>query len=234
MNFTSILKNKKQKKEKILVFSLTDFFYKKFFDNKNIDILRFDLDEFALLNGYKNSRDITDSDILPLLKNVSCNNKSKIAIDLPFSLIFTGESYNLGGIVNFIKDSNCDYLIVDCKFSNLIKKLSSIGVEIIVGINNENNEDKNKKSFEDIFLKLKELENIAAMFILHDFPEYVVNEAKNSFTAPVISNTTVGDGFYGRMSEILGLVESNNKKYLNLSTLIDDGIKDAIFDVTKK
>ena len=125
MDFSSFYKSKKQKREKILVFSFTNYFTINFFQDKNVDILRFDIDEFATLNGYKNSDVILEREILPILKNLNNRqNQLKIAIDLPISSIFRGNSYDLNKIISFVKETNADLLVINYKFVDLIKELN--------------------------------------------------------------------------------------------------------------
>lgn len=242
-NNADFFKLKKQKKDKILAFSFTNLIYTNFFQDNaqigtqfgGIDLLRFDIEEFAVLNGYKEGKRVSKDDILPSLSNLNGRECSaKIAVDLPLLTMFDGRDYDIGGILDFVKGSNADFLVIDCTYGELIKKLHFLDIDIIVKADNRSNDEKNKRYFEDLFGKLKEVENYACAFILSDFPDYFINDSKSLLLTPVISNRIGGDGYYGRFSEIFGLTESRNKKYLNLRELLGDSLKDAIYDVTKK
>ncbi len=235
MDYSLFYREKKQRREKIFIFSFLNSFAINLFKDKNVDILRFDLDEFASLSGYKNSDAVERDDFLPLLKNLNKSDiKQKIAVDLPLTSIFKGNSYDIDKILKFKNKSNADFLVIDYKFVDLIKELNYINVGLILKAKNKNSDEKNKKYYEDFFNRLRETEINTAAMILSDFPDYFINEAKSSFSVPIVSNSNFGDGYYGKSTEIFGFVENDKKKYLNIWDLLCDGINDALFDILKK
>jgi ketopantoate hydroxymethyltransferase len=233
LNLKDYFKNKKQKKEKILMFSFINNFSFDFYLNYNIDILRFDIDEFAYLNGYNDSKKVFKSTILPLLKNLNKNDNIKIAVDLPLEIII-GDN-RLKNILSFYKESNADILVIKLEqnINNLISELERIKIPFIISTETNVTSDNLLKSF---FNQLIELENCGcSMIVLSGFPNVFIEQLKNSISIPVISseNKSKNDGFYGKYSSIYGFDKDSKIKYLNMSDLLSEAAKDCIIDISK-
>lgn len=231
-NLYNLFKNKKQKKTKIMIFSYLNNLFLKLFNNyKNIDILRFDLKEFAVLYGYNINR-ITGADILPLLKNIELSNKQSelsklIAVDIPLSEIYNNDSYSLDKIIDFYKKSNADILIFNLNYitGDLVSKLTKIKIPVIIYAENTSEES------DKIYNKLIETEGMGALLIiLENFNNQFINKLKNSVSIPVVVNDLSAkcDGYYAQFISVFGMINDDKKKFLNISDLINDGINDYL------
>jgi len=220
---------KKQKKEKILMFSFINNYGIELYNDANIDILRFDNREFCYLYNFKDITRLENNDVLPLIKNVETkgtNNKKLLAIDIPAGEIFYNSSYSLDKILTFYKKTNADLLILDYNFviGDVINKLSKMQIPVIVTCDNPDLAENEK-----LFNNLLEVESMGAvMLILEGFEAAFIQKIKNSLIIPVISDEIFikSDGYYAQFSSVFGLLESDKKKYLNLKELIKDGIND--------
>ena len=235
----TLYKTKKQKKEKIMVFSFINNFMLKIYQEFNIDIFRFDINEYVDFYGYKDQNRVLASDLLPLIKNAADINKfyglSKlIAIDLPLSQIYGDNNFSLQKVVSFYKYSNADILVLNIEHNvlELVNKLSKIKIPVITYARN-NLKNDNKYYLQQVHNKLIEAESSGVvMFILENFSSTFIQNFKSSILIPVIStekdNKT--DGFYARFSSVFGLSDDGKNKYLNLYDLIKDGVNDCIVD----
>ena len=93
-------RNKKKQKNKIFVFSFINNSILDIYKDFDIDVYRFDLYEFALLNGYRDINRISRKEILPLINRIPDFKKEKnlsklIAVDLPLTEIFGEENFSL-------------------------------------------------------------------------------------------------------------------------------------------
>ncbi|OHD05923.1 MAG: hypothetical protein A2086_06940 [Spirochaetes bacterium GWD1_27_9] len=229
MDLLSLFKLKKQKKEGVLVFSFINCFFLDFYKNLSVDVLRFDVEEFSQLNDYKDSKSLNPKDFLPILKNVNkINDNIKIAVDLPLSVI-TGSDSDL---LDFYRKSNANIFVLnlDYNINNISKRLLNLNIPIIVSIKNKFQNTKLETAYiTEVYNKLIEVENYGSiMFIVENFQKNFVDELKKNISIPVVStdNTLGADGFYGRFSNIFGIFE-NKLKYLNISELLKESIKDC-------
>ncbi|MCK4797070.1 MAG: hypothetical protein KAT05_06785, partial [Spirochaetes bacterium] len=160
----TLYKTKKQKKEKIMVFSFINNFMLKIYQEFNIDIFRFDINEYVDFYGYKDQNRVLASDLLPLIKNAADINKfyglSKlIAIDLPLSQIYGDNNFSLQKVVSFYKYSNADILVLNIEHNvlELVNKLSKIKIPVIIYARN-NLKNDNKYYLQQVHNKLIEAE----------------------------------------------------------------------------
>jgi hypothetical protein len=205
-----------------------------------IDLLRFDINEFAFLNGYSSEKIIFSNDILPILKNLKKLDIShKIAIDVPLSIISNDKS-NYSDIISFYKESNADILVLNTDYDcfDLLQRLSRIKIPFLIYSKNLTaNSKNNEKYFNDLLNKFIEIEHMnSIMLILDNYPLDFIEHLKKNILIPIISNDnkSISDGFYGKFSSLSGLESNDNKKYINLNDLILGGIKDCITDINKK
>ena len=235
----AILKKKRQEKEKITVFSFINDVFLNLYKDFDIDIFRFDINEFADLYGYKDQNRISSNDLLPLIKNTlniknKKNNSKLIAIDLPLTETFGDNNFSLQKAVSFYKNSNADLLVIniDHNILELVNKLTKIKIPVIVYAKN-NLSINDKHYLQQMRNKLIEAESMGAvMFIIEDFNITFIQDLRDSVSIPVISNEKAKktDGFYAKFSSVFGILGDNKKKYLNLLDLIKDGINDCIID----
>lgn len=228
-------KKKKQKKEKIKIFSFINQQTIDIYNNFDIDILRFDIEEFSNLYNYKGLKTITAQDIIPLLKNLKAKDNNKyFAIDLPLSECYDGKDVSVQKAIDFFRDSKADFLVIDIRNDalDLIEKLSSIQIPVIVSSTRDCPEEK--KYLQELHNKLIEAESKGAiLFILNGFNSNFVQNLKSSTLIPVLSTSkdAKSDGIFIRFSSSFGLLQDDYSKYLNLYDLIKDGINDCINDI---
>ncbi len=232
-------RKKKRQKEKIFIFSFINNLILDLYKKFNIDVFRFDLNEFAGLYGYKDVNRISKNEILPLIKEINIkkeNNFSKlIAVDLPLTDIYGEDNFSLQKTIDFYNKSLADLLVlnIDHNILGLTGKLSKMKIPVIIYSNN-NFKTENNDYFELMHAKLVESESQGAVMILvENYPQSFVLNLKNSLLIPVISNVKSNnkvDGYYAKFSSVFGLIQNDGAKYLNLSDLINDGINDYIGD----
>jgi|GEM_PF-1355708 len=235
-DFYERINKKKHDKKKIKIYSFINNFILNIYEDQDIDIFRFDLDEFAKLYGYKDETRVLYTEILPLLKNIKIDKEISnkfIAIDLPICNSLSNNTYSLDNILNFLKNSNADMLCfnVEYNFSDLIKKLTDLKIPIIAFARNNNIENKNY--INNLLNKLIEVESQGAlMIILEDFSSKFIQDLKNKVLIPVICNfkEKKSDGIYIKFSSCFGLFPNYENTFLNLYDVIKEGIKDSIID----
>lgn len=234
--FYNFLLDKKKKKEKIVVFSFTDCLNLNIIKKEKIDILRFDINEFAISYGYTDIKKIKDQDILPLLKNLNCffngEQNKFFAVDVPLNVFFSDSiSYSLEKIIAFYNSSNAHAIVVKFDYiqgSDLINRLSKLKIPVIISVQYSS---LNNKSF---FNSLLELESTGAVaIILEGFDSSFTQKLRSDMAIPVISSdfSIKSDGIYLKYLSAFGIKESNNKKYLNLMELLKEGISDIMKDI---
>lgn len=233
-------RNKKKQKNKIFVFSFINNSILDIYKDFDIDVYRFDLYEFALLNGYRDINRISRKEILPLINRIPDFKKEKnlsklIAVDLPLTEIFGEENFSLQNIIDFYSKSKADLLIlnIDHNILGLTNKLSKIKIPTIIYSKN-NLKTNNNDYLETMQTKLIESESQGTLMILaENYPQSFISNIKNAVSIPVVCNLKNNkvDGYYARFSAVFGLVDSEENRYLNLSDLIHDGVEDYMKDI---
>jgi ketopantoate hydroxymethyltransferase len=237
LNIINFNKDKKIKKDKIIIFSITNHLLLNYYKDNNVDILRFDLEEFSKSFGYKDEEHIIFNDIIPFVKNFRNSNYNinlPISIDVPLSQIYNDNSYSLEKVITFFNESNADILSINIEYNvlDLIKSLTKIRIPVIIYSKNFQGSD-NIGYLKDIHSKLKEAESMGAlMIILENYPVSFIQNIKSSILIPIISNEKNNniDGYYAKFSSVFGLNNDEKSRYLNLNDLIRDGIKDCVND----
>lgn len=200
LELQNYFKNKKQKKEKIFIGSFINNYLLNLYIQNNIDIIRFDLEDFSLLYGYKDRRSVHFNYFRYLLKNIRLPYNIKMAIDVPFSSIYKKD--NISGIIDFYTKTNCDILIFNLKddIMDIVVKLIKMEIPIAINFTNEFKDiDLFEKNYKKIYNFLLEFSNIGVlMFILNSFPKNSIEQIKENISIPVISNTRdcKADGYY--------------------------------------
>lgn len=229
-------KTRKKKNQKFLVFSHFNKIVNDLYFDTDIDVIRFDLEEYALLNGYKDSKRVMDTDYLRMLNNIKLPIDVMFAVDIPMNVLYSGDNIAIDKIIDFYQKSNANFIVIDLDeiTDNLAKKLASLKIPIILSLKQV---QENTVYYEKTKNKLKGLEESGIfMLILKDSSPSFASHIKEEILIPVINtiNDKKTDGFYGIFSEIFGLVPHKKKKYLNLYELIQEAIKDCAVDVDKK
>lgn len=179
------LKQKKTKKEKIIIVSYINNILLAVYNNLDIDFIRFDIDEFSKLFGYKDKNRIYDSDIFALLKNIKnaaseSDNLKPVAVDVPLSVIYSHNDYSLEKIINFYNKSNADILAFDIDYNilDIAKNLTNLNIPVVIYSTNQNINDE-KSYNQKIYNKLVETESTGAlMLILENYPSAFVQKLK--------------------------------------------------------
>ena len=233
-----VWKSRKAKKEKFIVFSFQNKIIIDIYENHDIDVFRFDLDEFAELYGYKDKSRINASEVISLVRHLGNHNNKEnflglLAVDLPQSLLFENDTYSLKNMLVFYKDTNADILVLDMDYNilELVNKLTKMKIPVIVY---SKCKLENKNYLQDIHNKLMEAESKGAlMLIVEGYPSAFVQNLRNSVLIPVITNEKNNkiDGYYARFSDVFGLNQESENRYLNLFELIKDSVNDCIVDV---
>lgn len=234
----SSLKTKKKKKENISMFSFCNNIILDIYREFDIDIVRFDLDEFAKLYSYKDWKRVEVGHVIPLLRNISivtANSPKLLAVDLPFSEHYSdNNTYSLDKITGFYRESNADLIVLDFNAitSDFVDKLSKIKIPVIIKINSFTVSDDNNV-LKDLHNRLIEMESMGAVtLVLHGFSPSFIKELKNNVSIPVLTHDKEkkADGFYACFSEVFGLYPSSDNRYLNIYELVHDSINDWIND----
>jgi ketopantoate hydroxymethyltransferase len=239
-DINNYLLKKKTNKEKIFSFSFLNKIILNLYYDYKIDILRFDLDEFSELYGFKDFNRISANVILPLIDNITYSLKTKpiskyIAIDVPLTEITGENNYSLKKVIDFYQKSNADILNLNINFNalELVNKLTKMKIPVIVYAKNNSINHDNDQYYQEIHNKMVEAESMGAiLLILEKFPTFVIQNLKKSVLIPIISDEKDNkiDGFYAKFSYIFGLINHDGAKYLNLKELIKDAIADCITD----
>jgi len=227
------LENKR--KAKINVFSFTDSINFGILSDYDIDILRFDLDEFSEINGYKDKQRVSAEEYTKFLSNINNRNLNNkiIAADVPLSVVSSGTSESsLEKVLEFYKDSNVDALVFDISYNvfGILDKLSKSGVPVII---NSCNKTDNAAYLNRLKTRIIETESLGAvMIMLENASKQFVEELKSNMSIPIVSDLpkVKSDGYYYKYSSLFGLMPGTNSKYLNLFDLITDAVKDCLID----
>ena len=99
LELQNYFKTKKQKKEKIFIGSFVNNYLLNLYIENNIDIIRFDLEDFSLLYDYKDKRFVDFDCFRYLLNNVKFPSNIKFAVDVPFPSVYKDNT--ISGIVDF-------------------------------------------------------------------------------------------------------------------------------------
>lgn len=235
-----IWKKRKTKKEKFIVFSFQNKITVDLYEGHDIDVFRFDLDEFAELYGYKDKTRINALEIISLVKHINgCGKNEKFSglfsVDLPQSALFENDSFSIKNVVDFYKDTDADILSFDIDYNilELVSRLTKMKIPVIV---TSKCKMDNKSYLQDAHNRLMEAESKGAvMLIVENYPSAFVQNLKNSVLIPVVSNekNDKKDGYYARFSDVFGLNRESENKYLNLFELIKDSINDCIVDINQ-
>ena len=238
----SFLKSKKTKKEKIVILSFLSKGLLNTYYGNDIDIFRFEIDEFCKFHGYKDEKKVAVNDILASLKNLGQLNDNEkktkfIAVDLPLYDIYEGNNYSLEKAIKFYNNANADVLVVniDHNVLELINNLSKIKIPVIAYAKCAFQEKENNY-LQEIHNKILEAERLGAvMCLIENFALPFTKNLKNSISIPIISTEKNDklDGYYAKFSSVLGLLPKVKNKYLNLFELIRDGINDCLADFKK-
>ncbi|HOJ62815.1 MAG TPA: hypothetical protein PLE45_00170 [Spirochaetota bacterium] len=196
----NVFKLRKQKKEKIFIGSFVNNRLLDLYIKNNIDIVRFDLEEFALSHNYKDRRMVTFKQFKNLLKNINLSSNMKFAIDIPFNYLY--KENQISGIVDFYVNSKADILVMDLRddIINIISRIIKLDIPVIVNWTNDfKNEELFERNYKKIYDLLLECTNIGVlMVILNSFPKNHIEKVRGDINIPVISNNKShnADGYY--------------------------------------
>lgn len=225
-----ILTRTKQNREKLLIFSIPNSCYSKLY--KDLEIVRFDIDEFAFINGFKDEKRVEENDIIPVVSTI----EAKILIvDVPLYTIYSGDSFDLGKIVDYYRNTRADILALNIDYvaAHLLKRLTDIDIPVIVYSRNKKREKE--LDIENLLHNFKEVEaNKALLLILENYPPKFINEMNKSLSIPIVTDIRAKtDGFYAKFTSVFGLKEDDSEhspRYLNIMELLKEGIKDCTVD----
>jgi ketopantoate hydroxymethyltransferase len=229
----------KKKKDKILIFSYTNKIILDIYNKFDIDIVRFDISEYAQNCGIKDKEFINSDSLMTHLKEINKNaagddfNKL-IAVDLPLDCIYSGNGYSLDKVVKFYRETYTDILILDIDYNilELTDILSKMKIPVIIYSRNKILNADNKYLLE-MHNKLIDIESMGAlMLITENYPVSFIQNIKKTIQIPVLCNekNNKTDGFYAKYSNVFGMFQNDFIKYLNLKDLISDSIQDCIAD----
>lgn len=209
LELQNIFKTKKQKKERIFIGSFVNNKLLDTYIENNIDIVRFDLEDFSLCYNYRNRREIKFEYFKYLLKNLNLSEKIKMAVDVPFNSLY--KENQIESLVTFYTKSRADFLVFDLRDDviNVIVKLIKIGIPVIINYTNDF-KDNNllEKNYKKIYDSLVECANIGVlMVILKSFPDKYIEQIREDINIPVIVNNIKvrADGYFFDFFKIFDL-----------------------------
>lgn len=185
--------------------------------------VRFDLFEFADLNGFKDHHRVTDIEIKSVLKNI--NVKNKLIVDVPHNIVF---DKNLKKIFDFFIETKADLLGFNIDFcdKSIIDYCLSKGLPLIIYSDNV------KTDYDILVSQLKEFDllNIEFFIISRRKPDEINGIVSLLNTHIVADVKTKSAGIYGKFSNLFGFSSDSNSKILNMNSLIVDGIKEYLIE----
>ncbi len=205
-------KIKKQKKEKIFIGSFVNNYLLDLYIQNNLDIIRFDLEDFSLCYDYKDRRFVDFDNFKYLLQNIKLPANVKFALDVPFSSV-----YSISSIIDFYIKTRSDFLIFDLKddIMDVVVKLIKMEIPVIINYTNDfKNIEVFEKNYKKIYNSLIEFANIGVlMLILKSFPKNSIAQIKEDVAIPVISNIkeSNADGYYFEFFKNFDLKEICNQ-----------------------
>ncbi len=228
-HITSYFKEKKLNKKKVFGLSVINNVVQEKINIENIDFFRFDLDEFALLHGFKSSQYIKEEFFYHIIQNYTST--KYFAVDLPVTSLYTGSSISLEKITNFITNNKADFLILNGSFNigKNIKTILGSNIPFALEVNYQNNQNE-EAYFISVFNMIKEYEsNNGFLAILNGFQSDFYKYTSQNLSIPVLSNVRNinADGYYARFSKLFGLLE-DPCSYLNMSELLYNSYEDFV------
>ena len=211
------------KSNKIKIISFTRCNELSLINEFDFTFVRFDLLEFADLNGFKDHHRVTDIEIKSVLKNIDA--KIKLIVDVPDNIVF---DKNLKKIFDFYIETKADVLGFNIDFcdKSLIDYCLSKGLPLIIYSDND------KTDYDVLVSRLKEFEllNIEFFILSRRKPEEI-SGIVNLLNTPIVADVkTKSAGIYGKFSNLFGFSPESTSKILNINSLIIDGIKEYLIE----
>jgi ketopantoate hydroxymethyltransferase len=230
-------KHKKKQKKNFTIISCTEPILQPLLQTREIDCIRFDLDEYALRTGEKDRYRIHDREVVNRIQTMAgCSSDSAspwLAVDVPINLLGGDPGSAFEKVASFYSECCADILVIERQFVSLdlLKKLSLFGIPVIIQITVNGIDEKHIKTVKNQFI---ELESSGALMIICDLrhPQFI-SDMQDTMTIPVLATdkSSRSDGLYVQFARSFGLKEHNDyPQYLNLLELITGAIKDCIHD----
>ena len=244
---TTVLKEKKSKKEKISMLTAYDYAFAQIVDEAGVDMILVGDSLGMVFCGYENTLPVTLEQMIYHTKAVVNGRKNAlVVIDLPFLTYHVSVEDTIKNAGRAIKESGAEAVKLEggIVMADTIKALTDRSIPVMghIGLTPQSIHQmggfKVQKEKDKLFNDAKAIEEAGAFaVVLECVPEKIAKEITENISIPTIG---IGAGRYcdGQVlviNDLLGLFEKFVpkfvKQYANLKNIANDAIKEYIADV---